>query len=121
MSKKIEKKIEKKIISYNQFNKKRNKWSLNLNKDKKVKELSKKLWVAADKHNFCYLYNWAGEPMLQTPDDILTLQELLFKTKPDIIIEVGVAWAGTLLLYETLSSYTQTKKIIEVDIFIPND
>ena len=36
--------------------------------------------------------------MLQTPDDIITIQELIFKTKPEIIIEVGVAWAGTFLL-----------------------
>jgi len=115
------KKQKRKIISFNQFNKNRNKWSLNLYKDKKVNKLSKELYISADKHNFCYLYNWLGEPMLQTPDDILTIQELLFKTKPDIIIEVGVAWAGTLLLYESLSNYIKTKKIIGVDIFIPDD
>ena len=39
----------------------------------------------------------------------------------DIVIEVGVAWAGTLLLYESLANYTKTKKIIGVDIFIPDD
>ena len=50
-----------------------------LNKDKKVNQLSKNLYVSADKHNFCYLYNW-HEPMLQTPDDILTLQEIIFET-----------------------------------------
>ena len=111
----------KKIISFDTFNQKKLKWSSSLNKDKKVKNLSKSLYVAADKHNFCYLYSWMGEPVLQTPDDILTIQELMFKTKPDIIIEVGVAWAGTLLLYESLSNYTNTKKIIGIDIFIPED
>ena len=35
--------------------------------------------------------------MLQT-DDILTLQEIIFETKPDIIIEVGVAWAGDIII-----------------------
>tara|TARA_B100001121_G_C18571660_1_gene565304 strand:+ start:189 stop:929 length:741 start_codon:yes stop_codon:yes gene_type:complete len=111
----------KKIISFNKFNKNRLKWASALSKDKKVKSLSKKLYISADKHNFCYLYNWLGEPMLQTPDDIVTLQELIYKTKPDVILEIGVAWAGTLLLYDTLSNFTNTKKIIGVDIFIPND
>ena len=59
--------------------------------------------------------------MLQTPDDILTLQEIIHKTKPEIILEIGVAWAGTLLLYDSLSNFSKTKKIIGVDIFIPED
>ena len=73
------KKQKRKIISFNQFNKNRNKWSLNLYKDKKVSKLSKELYIAADKHNFCYLYNWLGEPMLQTPDDVLTIQRISCK------------------------------------------
>ena len=111
----------KKIISFKDFKNKREIWENSLNKDPKVNELSKILYISADKHYFCYLYNWLGEPMLQTPDDILTLQEIIYKTKPDVIIEVGVAWAGTLLLYDTLSKFTKTKKIIGVDIFIPKD
>ncbi len=111
----------KKIISFKNFNNKRLKWAISLSKDKNVKRLSKKLYISADKHNFCYLYNWHGEPMLQTSDDILTLQEIIFKTKPEIIIEIGVAWAGTLLLYDTLSNFAGIKKIIGVDIFIPDD
>ena len=111
----------KKIITFKKFNKRRLKWAHALSKDKKVKKLSRDLYVKADRHNFCYLYNWLGEPMLQTPDDIITLQELIFETRPDVIIEIGVAWAGTLLLYDTLSNFSGTKKIIGVDIFIPDD
>ncbi len=111
----------KKIISFKDFNNKRLKWANSLSKDPLVKNYSKKLYISADKHNFCYLYNWLGEPMLQTPDDVITIQELMYQTKPDIILEIGVAWAGTLLLYETLANFTKTKKIIGVDIFIPKD
>lgn len=111
----------KKIITFKDFNNKRLKWANSLSKDPLVKNYAKKLYVSADKHNFCYLYNWLGEPMLQTPDDIMTIQELMYKTKPDVILEIGVAWAGTLLLYDTLAKFTNTKKIIGVDIFIPKD
>jgi len=87
----------------------------------KLKNLPKSLYIPTDKHNFYYLYSWMGKPMLQTLDNIFNIQELIFKTKLDIIIEVGVAWAGTLLIYESLSNYTNTKKIIGIDIFISED
>ena len=54
----------KKIITFKKFNKKRLKWAHSLSKDKRVKKLSKDLYIKADKHNFCYLYNWLGEPIL---------------------------------------------------------
>jgi len=109
----------KKIISKNQFDKKRNKWKNQLYKNQKVKKLSKKLYIEADKNNFCYLYNWNGSAILQTPDDILTKQEILYRTKPEIIIETGVCWGGSILFYNTLSHEIPIKKIIGVDIFIP--
>ena len=56
--------------------------------------------------------------MLQTPDDVLTLQEIIHKTKPEIILN-SVAW-GTLYFW-LLSNFSKTKKIIGVDIFIPDD
>ena len=109
----------KKIISLNEFDKRRNKWKNQLYKNKKVKKLSKKLYIEADKNNFCYLYNWNGSAILQTPDDILTKQEILYKTKPEIIIETGVCWGGSILFYNTLSHEIPIKKIIGIDIFIP--
>ena len=56
---------------------------------------------------------------MQTPDDILTKQEILYKTKPEIIIETGVCWGGSILFYNTLSHEIPIKKIIGIDIFIP--
>ena len=72
----------RKIVSFNTFNQKKKRWSSSLSTDVNVKRLSKALYIAADKHNFCYLYSWLGEPMLQTPDDVITIQEIMFETKP---------------------------------------
>ena len=58
--------------------------------------------------------------MLQTPDDVLTLQEIIHTTKPEVILEIGVAWAN-ITTYDSLSNFSKTKKIIGVDIFIPED
>ena len=50
-----------------------------------------------------------NEPVLQTPEDIIKMQEIIFKYKPKIIIEVGIAWAGTLIL-ETIRIKANIKK-----------
>ncbi len=112
---------KKKIITYNTFNKLREKWKKTLYKDKIVSLLSKKLLLQADKHHFHYLQSWNGEAIIQTPDDILSIIEIIFKSKPEVIIETGVAWGGSLLMYDTLSKVVPIKKIIGIDLFIPKD
>ncbi len=113
--------LKKKIISYNKFNGLREKWSKSLYKDKKVNLLSKKLFNQADKHHFHYLQSWNGEVIIQTPDDIISIIDIIFKSKPEVIIETGVAWGGSILMYDTLSKVVPIKKIIGIDIFIPKD
>lgn len=111
--------MKKKIISKNQFIKNKNIWIKKFNKDNDLKKISKKLWVESDKYNYSYFFSWQGETILQTPEDILTLQEIISSLKPEVIIEVGVAWGGTMLFYDSLSKQNNIKKIIGIDIYIP--
>jgi cephalosporin hydroxylase len=53
--------------------------------------------------------------------DTIIIEEIINKTKPEVIIELGVAWGGSLLFYDTLAKIYPIKKIIGVDIFIPLD
>ena len=112
---------KKKIITYNTFNKRKEIWKKKLYQNKNIQKLSKKLFIEADKFHFHYLQSWKGETMIQTPDDILAFQEIIYKTRPEVIIEIGIAWGGSMLFYETLSRNSTIKKIIGVDLFIPND
>ena len=48
-------------------------------------------------------------------------QEIIYKTRPKYIIEIGTAWSGGLLFYSTLMEILGGEKIIAVDIFIPED
>ena len=111
--------MKKKIISKNQFIKNKNIWIKKFNKDNDLKKISKKLWVESDKYNYSYFFSWQGETILQTPEDILTMQEIISSLKPEVIIEVGVAWGGTMLFYDSLSKQNNIKKIIGIDIYIP--
>lgn len=74
-------------------------------------------------HEYYWVHqtNWMGEPCLQLPQDMFALQEAIYKCRPDYIVECGVAWGGTLLFYATLLKELGGKKVIGVDIFIPDD
>ncbi|MEQ8955678.1 MAG: CmcI family methyltransferase, partial [Gammaproteobacteria bacterium] len=52
---------------------------------------------------------------------MFALQEIIFQTRPEFIIEVGVAWGGSLLFYSTLLEVLGGGEIIGIDIYIPDD
>ena len=112
---------KKKIYTRQEFEKSRKQWAEKMSQNKFLKEKSLEVFVEADKHNWIHQTNWLGEPSLQTAEDLVTFQEIIFQTKPEYIIEVGVAWAGSLLLYATLMEALGGNKIIGVDVFMPDD
>lgn len=65
-----------------------------------------------------YSFTWMGRPIIQTPDDIVRLQELIYRLKPDTIIETGIAHGGGLILYASLCKAMGKGKVIGVDIEI---
>jgi cephalosporin hydroxylase len=74
-----------------------------------------------DTGEFKYTYNfdWLGLPIIQFPQDIIAIQELIWKTKPDIIIETGVARGGSLMLSASILHLLNEKgKVVGVDIDI---
>lgn len=77
--------------------------------------------VRADQYNWVHQTNWFGEPILQLPQDMFALQEIIFNTRPEFIIEVGIAWGGSLLFYSTLMEVLGGNCIIGIDIYIPDD
>lgn len=47
--------------------------------------------------NYVYNFTWLGVPILQIPQDLQAMQEIIWQVKPDLIIETGVAWGGSLM------------------------
>lgn len=54
------------------------------------------------REDYSYNFNWMGLPIIQYPQDIVALQEIVWETKPDLIIETGVARGGSVLLFASL-------------------
>jgi cephalosporin hydroxylase len=68
---------------------------------------------------YVYHFNWLGVPTIQFPSDLIVIQEILIKYKPDIVIETGVAHGGSLLFYSSILSMVKKKyKVLGVDIKI---
>lgn len=61
---------------------------------------------------------WMGIPIIQFPEDILMMQELIWKIRPDVIVECGIAHGGSLLFYSSLLELIGNGRIIGVDIEI---
>ena len=74
--------------------------------------------VRAGRCHWIHQTTWFGEPILQPPQDMFALQEIIFKTRPKFIIEVGVAWGGSLIFYSTLMEVLGGERIIGIDIYI---
>jgi cephalosporin hydroxylase len=73
---------------------------------------------ALDKYDYAYLWSWMGVPIIQMPADILATQEVIWNTKPDIVIETGVARGGSVIFMASLLKLIGKGRVIGVDIDI---
>ena len=65
-----------------------------------------------------YTFSWMGRPIIQFPDDLLRLQEVIHNLQPDLIIETGVAHGGSLVFYASLMEATGRGQVLGIDIEI---
>lgn len=92
--------------------------SFSLGLDKKIFQQSKDLIYNLDQYDYSYLWTWMGIPIIQLPADIIATQEVIWKTKPDIIIETGVARGGSVLFMASILEMMGNGQVIGVDIDI---
>jgi cephalosporin hydroxylase len=80
-------------------------------------ELISKIWLRATwDAKYVYTFTWMGRPIIQLPDDLIRLQELIWQLKPDVIIETGVAHGGSLIFHASLLQIIGHGRVIGVDI-----
>jgi cephalosporin hydroxylase len=112
---------EKKLYTREEFEQLRRNAAREMMADERLVRDAIDVKVRAGKHYWVHQTNWFGEPILQLPMDMFAFQEVIFRTRPDYIIECGVAWCGSLLFYSTLMEVLGGKKILGIDIYIPDD
>ena len=111
------KKTESKVLK--KFQKNVDKNIRSMSSDLELKKKSIDWMLHADKYKYTYNYRWMGIPIIKFPNDIVALQEIIWKVKPDIIIETGIAHGGSLLFSATMMELIGNQgKVIGVDIDI---
>jgi cephalosporin hydroxylase len=92
--------------------------SVALGEDRELFAKSADLITHAEKYRYSYLWSWLGVPIIQLPADVLAMQEVIWQTQPDVIIETGVARGGSVIFSASLLSIIGKGKVIGVDIDI---
>ncbi len=65
--------------------------------DKPLKEAAAKFTTASIRSQYSYNFSWLGRPIIQYPQDMVAMQELIWSLRPDLIIETGIAHGGSLI------------------------
>ncbi|MGH8052126.1 MAG: cephalosporin hydroxylase family protein [Arenimonas sp.] len=86
--------------------------------DQAWKKLSLEWLTSAFEKKYMYNYSWMGVPVIQNPNDLMVMQELIWAIKPEIIIETGIAHGGSLIFYASMLDLIGAGQVIGVDIDI---
>jgi len=89
--------------------------SVAMGQDSAVFQQSLDLVTALDRYDYSYLWSWMGVPIIQMPADVMATQEVIWATKPEVIIETGVARGGSVLFMASLLEMMGSGKVIGVD------
>ena len=74
--------------------------------------------------DYSYNFSWLGRPIIQYPQDIVAIQEIIWEVKPDMIIETGIAHGGSLILSASILTLLEAcgeikdGKVLGIDIDI---
>lgn len=82
-------------------------------------ELLSDLWLKVgwnQKHS--YTFTWLGIPVIQVPEDLLRIQEVIHRIQPDVVVETGVAHGGSIFFYASLLKLIGKGRVVGVDIEI---
>ena len=105
-----------------------------IGRDQKLATLTREWLTKINQHKYTYHFEWQGRPIIQYPQDIVALQELIWSIRPVLIIETGIAHGGSLIFSasmlaqldicdaiergETFDPAVSKRKVLGIDIDI---
>lgn len=87
--------------------------------NEKIQTLAKDFFNEVSQFNYSYHFKWMGRPIIQFPQDIIALQEIIWDIKPDLIVETGIAHGGSIIFSASmLDMIGNGGKVVGIDIDI---
>jgi len=91
---------------------------IGLGEDKDMQDLSR-IWLRDTlNHRYTYNFSFLGRPIIQYPQDMAAMQELIWQIKPDLIIETGIAHGGSLIMSASMLAMLDMCEAIESGVTI---
>lgn len=96
----------------------------NMSRDEELRRLSREWMDRAQSARYPYHFEWMGRPIIQYPQDVIAMQEIIWSVKPDLIIETGIAHGGSLIFSASMLALNaicggpQDAEVVGVDIDI---
>ena len=69
-------------------------------------------------HRYAYNFSWMGRPIIQLPQDMMAMQEIICSVRPDLVIEAGIAHGGSVLFYASMLELLGHGEVVGIDIDI---
>lgn len=87
-------------------------------KNEALKKISNQFAEATIRSGYSYNFTWMGRPIIQYPQDMVAMQELIWDIKPDLIIETGIAHGGSIIFYASIMELIGKGEVLGIDIDI---
>jgi cephalosporin hydroxylase len=87
--------------------------------DAALQKAANDLFVRSCEYRYSYNFSWMGRPIIQYPQDMVAMQEIIWSVRPDLVIETGIAHGGSLVYYASLLELVGNDGIvvgIDIDI-----
>jgi len=84
----------------------------------KLRQAADAFNIESNKAQYSYNFSWMGRPIIQYPQDMIAMQEIIWSVKPDLIIETGIAHGGSLIFYASLLELIGKGEVLGIDIDI---
>lgn len=85
----------------------------------KAKQLTSEWIDTTAQFKYTYNFTWLGRPIIQFPQDMIAVQEIIWQTRPDLIIETGIAHGGSLIFYASiLEMLGEDGQVLGIDVDI---
>ncbi len=92
-----------------------------MSKDKELKKIAIEFMEKSTRYKYSYNFDWLGRPIIQHPEDMVAMQEIIWRVKPDLIIETGIAHGGSLIFSASILELIGSNgQVLGIDIDIRN-
>jgi cephalosporin hydroxylase len=102
-----------------EFERTKRKYIQRMSKDKNLLAMSNRWFIESCKYKYSYNFTWMGRPIIQFPQDVVAMQEIIWEVKPELIIETGIAHGGSIIFYASMLEVIGTNgQVLGIDIDI---